>query len=299
MLDFCGLSVRFPPVPPIARALYRASTSWQVALMYTARELQVEGFQKSCFAGFFCSSYGFVDPLLRILKYRLPYGRFYKLGVTCCGLIKEPYICDLGSMLEPLTFGCVQGLPNLSSKFGASAACFSCAATPRGPKPLNHKYQGSPRCFEVCSVIEGYWALREEEGTCILLEGSELCLQEQQRPTKTPGQIQKADQPQGSVIYTIGVLESRIRASTFRILSRGLRRSTMQRCEKMFLIPASATDTHRPDMPRCTSGTSYTSLFWVLDVHLTSPGVRRGRFSWWKGDSGLRSFSQSEPRPLN
>ena len=38
--------------------------------------------------------------------------------------------------------------------------------------------------------------------------------------THTPGRIQKVDSPQGSVIYTIGVLESRIGGSTFWILPK-------------------------------------------------------------------------------
>ena len=37
--------------------------------------------------------------------------------------------------------------------------------------------------------------------------------------TQTPGRIQKGDPHQGSAIYTIGVLESRIGSSTIRILS--------------------------------------------------------------------------------
>ena len=33
--------------------------------------------------------------------------------------------------------------------------------------------------------------------------------------TQTPGQFQKVDPPQGSIAYTIGVLESRLGGSTF------------------------------------------------------------------------------------
>ena len=40
--------------------------------------------------------------------------------------------------------------------------------------------------------------------------------------TEIPGRIQQADPPQGSVIYTIGVLPSRIGGSAFRILPGGL-----------------------------------------------------------------------------
>ena len=38
----------------------------------------------------------------------------------------------------------------------------------------------------------------------------------------TPGRIQKVDPPQGSIIYTIGVLEPRIGGSTFLDPPRGL-----------------------------------------------------------------------------
>ena len=37
-------------------------------------------------------------------------------------------------------------------------------------------------------------------------------------PTPTPGRMHQVDPPQGSVIYTIGIWESRIGGSTFSIL---------------------------------------------------------------------------------
>ena len=49
--------------------------------------------------------------------------------------------------------------------------------------------------------------------------------------TQSPGRIQKMDPPYGSTIYTIGVLESRIRGSVFWILPGlcdGLRMARLQ-----------------------------------------------------------------------
>ena len=95
----------------------------------------------------------------------------------------------------------------------------SCAAMKSGVAPLSLVYIHALKLPDA-SVQEQALASnhRYTAGKCSSYRGEDPWIQPH---SQTPGRIQKRDPPQGSAIYTIGVLDSRIGGSTFWIL-RGL-----------------------------------------------------------------------------